>query len=128
MKKQIALFSLVTAALLAMPAISRAQDTTTNPPAAAAPAAKKHALLPFHGKVSAVDATAGTITVGKLTINVTADTKVTKVTKDGKPATLADFAAGELAAGAYKKDGEKLNATVLHNGKADKAGKKKKTE
>jgi hypothetical protein len=125
MKKQIALFSLVTAALLAMPAISRAQDTTTNPPAAAAPAAKKHALLPFHGKVSAVDATAGTITVGKLTINVTADTKVTK---DGKPATLADFAAGELAAGAYKKDGEKLNATVLHNGKADKAGKKKKTE
>lgn len=120
MKKQIALFSLVAAALLALPAVNFAQDAAK--PATAdqtTPAPKKNGL-PFHGKISALDATASTLTVGSLTINVTS---TTKITKDGKPATLADFAVGDQVAGAYKKDGEKLNATTLHSG-----GKKKKAE
>ena len=122
MKKQIALFSLVTAALIAVPAINFAQDATT-PPAASA---KKHAGQTFTGKITAVDTTANTVTVaaadGSLTLNVTS---TTKITKDKNSATLADFAVGDQVAGAYKKDGDKLNATVLHNGKA---GKKKKAE
>jgi hypothetical protein len=118
MKKQIALFSIVMAALVAVPAISRAQDTT-NQPAATTPAPKKQGL-PFHGKVSAVDTTANTLTVGALTINVTSDTKITK---DGQPATLADITVGANASGSYKKDAAgKLNATVIHIG-----AKKKKS-
>jgi len=124
MKKQIALFSLVTAALLAVPATNFAQDANNTPPAATP--AKKHAGIPFAGKITAVDTTANTVTVaaadGSLTLNVTS---TTKITKDKNPATLADFAVGDQVAGAYKKDGDKLNATVLHNGKA---GKKKKAE
>jgi len=121
MKKQIALFALVASALVAVPAASYAQDAT-NQPAATAPAAKKHGV-PFHGKLAAVDATAGTITVGKMTISVTADTKITK---DGNTAKLADFTVGDQVAGAYKKDGDKLTATMLHTG--EKAKKKAKTE
>ncbi len=119
MKKTIALLSLVAAALIAMPAISSAQDTAAAP-AAAAGAAKKKGQS-FHGKVVSVDATANTITVGKQTLTVTS---TTKITKDGKPATLGDFAAGDAVAGACKMDGDKLTATTLHTA----APKKKKAE
>jgi hypothetical protein len=123
MKKQIALFALVASALMAVPAASYAQDAAPTPATTNAPAAKKHSGLPFHGKLAALDATAGTITVGKMTISVTADTKITK---DGNTAKLADFAVGDQVAGAYKKDGDKLTATVLHTG--EKAKKKAKAE
>ncbi len=119
MKKQIALFSIVAAALIALPALSRAADKTPAAPAAAdqvAPA-KKHGL-PFHGKISAVDTAAATITVGELKLSITSETKLTK---DGKPATLADFAAGDSVAGSYKKDGDKLKVTTMHNAKKKKA-------
>lgn len=120
MKKNIALFALAAAALMAAPAIACAQDTAnTNSPAATAPAHKKHGL-PFHGKVTAIDAAAATVTVGTQTYNITSETKVTK---DGNPATLADFAVGDTVAGAYKKVGDKMNATVFHSG-----AKKKKAE
>ena len=122
MKKHIAtiaLFSIVAAALVAVPTVSRAQDAAA--PAAAAPAAKKHGGLPFHGKVTAVDTTASTITIKDLTINVTSDTKITK---DGQPVTLADITVGAAVGGSYKKDDAgKLTATVIHVGakKAKKA-------
>ena len=45
------LFSLVAAALVAVPSMSQAQDSSTNPPAAA----KK---ISFHGKAAAVDTAA----------------------------------------------------------------------
>ncbi|MGH7988934.1 MAG: hypothetical protein ACREDS_01890, partial [Limisphaerales bacterium] len=68
--------------------------------------------------VSALDANAMTLTVGKLTVQVTSETKITK---DGKPATLADGAVGEPIGGYYKKDADgKLHATTIHFG-----GKKK---
>lgn len=127
MKKQIALYAIIAAALIAAPATMRAEDKPAKKPEAAeagAPSVKKHGL-PFHGKVAAVDATAMTVTVGKLTINVTSETKIAK---EGKPATLADIKVGEVITGHYQKDDAgKLNASVIHiGGKGEGKGENKK--
>ena len=154
MKKHNANLSMLTlwaAAILVMPALSRAQDTTKVPVAApvaapavtpavtpaAAPAvtpaapqtppAKKHtvtapATVPFHGTLTAVDTNAMTLTVEKRTFNMTSETIVTK---DGKSAVLADGVAGEPVRGAYKKSAEgKLDAVTIHFGGTTE-GKKK---
>jgi Cu/Ag efflux protein CusF len=116
MKKQIALFALVAAALVAAPTVIRAQDAsvTNNNAAAAAPAGKKHAA-PVVGKVAAVDAKAMTLTVGTKTFNITADTKIKK---DGKEATLSEITVGEkVAVIAKKDDAGKLTAVSIHAGK-----------
>jgi hypothetical protein len=114
---KITVLSLLAAALVAMPALSRAEGTGTNAPASSdqTPAKpNKHGNLPFHGNLSAVDTKAMTFTVGTLTLQVTSDTKITK---DGKPATLADGVVGEPVSGAYKKtDDGKLNAISVHFG------------
>ncbi len=117
---KIALFSLVAAALMAVPTVSRAEVKAKDAPAAADQAvpAKRH--LPFHGKIAAMNAAASTFTVGKQTFSVTAETKITKA---GKEAKLADFAAGDYVAGAYKKDGDKLTVLSLNDGSK---GEKKK--
>jgi hypothetical protein len=122
---KIAVLSLFAAALVAMPALSRAEGTSTNATASSdQPPAKpkKHDNLPFHGNLSAVDTKAMTLTVGTLTLQVTSDTLITK---DGKSATLADGVVGELVSGAYKKTNDgKLNATSIHFGaKAEKKNK-----
>lgn len=128
MKKQIALYAIVASAFMVAPALVQAEDSPAKKPAAAesgAPA-KKH-VVPFHGKVSAVDATAMTVTLAKHTLTVTSETKIMK---EGKPATFADITEGEKITGQYKKDAAgKLNATVIHiGGKGEKApGKKKQT-
>ena len=114
---KIAVLSLFAAALVAMPALSRAEGSSTNAPAVPGqtPAQpKKHGNPPFHGNLSAVDTKAMTLTVGTLTLQVMSDTLITK---DGKSATLADGVVGELVSGAYKKtDDGKLNATSVHFG------------
>jgi Domain of unknown function (DUF5666) len=118
MKKQIALFSLVAAAMIGTPAILQAQDAAK--PEAAAPAASEgkqgHML---RGKVTAVDTTANTLTIKDQTVNTTSETKILK----GKtPATLADIKAGDLVGVTYKKSADgKINATIIHIG----GGKKK---
>ncbi|HEY5042615.1 MAG TPA: hypothetical protein VIK53_11485 [Verrucomicrobiae bacterium] len=122
--KIIALFSIVTAALLAMPDISRAQDAPASP---TAPAAKNKAV-PFHGKVAAVDTNAMTLTVATLNFNITSKTKITK---DGQPATLSEIIVGDAITGSYKKDAAgQLNATLIRDGnakaKTPRTGKKKK--
>lgn len=126
MKKQIALFALVAAALIAAPAVLRAEDKPANqePGQSAEHAPKKKGVTPFHGKVAAVDATAATLTVGNTTVNITSDTKIVK---DGKPATMADIKVGEKISGAYKKDESgKMNAVSIHIGdKPEKAENKK---
>ena len=119
---KIAVLSLFAAALVAMPALLRAEGTSTNAPASSdqTPAKpKKHGNLPFHGNLSAVDTKAMTFTVGTLTLQVTSETQITR---DGKSATLADGVVGELVSGAYKKTNDgKLNATSVHFGaKAEK--------
>jgi hypothetical protein len=112
---QITVLGLLAAALIALPASSRAEGT--NPPAAPGQSEsgkpKKH-HPPFNGKVGAVDVTAKTLTVGTLTLQVTPETKITK---NGKPATLADGVVGEPVSGAYKKTAEgKLDAISIHFG------------
>jgi hypothetical protein len=126
MKKYIAVYAIVAAALVAAPAIVRAEDNPHKPSAAEShKAAKKHGL-PFHGKVTAVDATAMTVTVGKMTINVTSETKISK---EGKPAAFSDITVGEKISGAYQKDDAgKMTASVIHIGGGKAEGKKKKAE
>jgi len=114
---KITVLSLLAAALVAMPALSRAEGTNTNQPASSgqnAARAKKHGNLPFHGNLSAIDIKALTLTVGELTLQVTPDTMITK---DGKSATLADGVVGTPVSGLYKKaDSGKLNAISIHFG------------
>jgi hypothetical protein len=102
--------SLLTAALIAAPDWSHAQNAATNTPATAATAGSKK-TLPFTGKVATVDASAGVFTVGDLKLAVTS---TTKITTNGVPATLADFKVGDAVSGAYKTaaDGTK-NVTTL---------------
>ena len=111
------LLAVMAAALIAAPAITRAQDST-NAPAAQTPAPKKHSNT-LHGKVAAADATAMTFTVGETTLNVTS---ATKITKEGNPAVFADITVGQTVSCAYKKDDAgKLNATSVRIGAKKKA-------
>lgn len=114
---KITVLGLLTVALVALPALSRAEGADKDKPASpdqAAPAKPNKHGTPFHGKLAAADAKAMTLTVGTLVIHVTADTKITK---DGQPATLADGVVGEPVGGAYQKtDDGQLNATVVHFG------------
>ena len=120
----LAALSLFAAAIVAMPVSAQAQDaTSTNAPAAPVKH-KKHDHSVFNGKLSAIDTNAMTLTVGERTFEITSETKITK---DGKPATLADGVVDETVGGAYKKDAEgKLTATSIHFG--EKAHKKKSDE
>ena len=115
MKKHIAKFSMLTlcaAAILAVPASSSAQVTTNTP----AQPDKKHTAAPsvalaFHGVLTAVDTNAMTLTVEKRTFNTTSETIVTR---DDKPAVLAEGTVGDLVSGTYKKNAEgKLDAVAL---------------
>lgn len=117
--------SLLAVAIINTPALSRAADSTTNAPEQTAPAKpRKHDIIPFHGKLVAVDTDAMTLTVGKRTFAVTSETKITK---DGKPATLSDGVVGENVGGACKKteDG-KLNAITVNFGTKPKKEKEVK--
>lgn len=86
---------------------------------------RKHDRLVFHGKLSAVDTNAMTLTVGERTFEISSETIITK---DGGPAILSDGVVGEMAGGAYKKGADgKLTATSIHfGGNADGEKKKKK--
>jgi hypothetical protein len=124
MKTQIArlaLLGLVAACLAVVPVTVSAQDT--NAPAAA----PKTVRAPFKGKVTAVDTAAMTLTIGdseKIYV-----TSKTKITKDGKPATLSDVTVGDAATGAYKEDanGQK-NATSIRVGEKKPKAEKQPTD
>jgi hypothetical protein len=113
--------SLFAVAIITLPLSAQAQEATaTNAPAAPAKH-KKHDHSVFMGKLGAIDTKAMTLTVGERTFDITSDTKITK---DGKPAALADGVVGETVGGAYKKDADgKLIATSIHFG--EKKHKKK---
>jgi hypothetical protein len=112
---KITVLTLFAAALVAMPVLSRAEGT--NAPAASGqttqPKPKKN-NPPFHGSLKAVDVGAKTLNVGKLTLQITSDTKITK---NGQPATLSDGVVGEPVSGTYTKTADgKLNALIVHFG------------
>ena len=82
--------------------------------------------MPARGKVTAIDKTAKTVTVGERVFHVNAETKLMKA---GKPATLEDVVVGEDAGLFYKKDGEKLVALSMRFGprpEGEPKGEKKK--
>lgn len=77
-------------------------------------AEKREIRPPFHGKISAVDKTAKTITVGERTFQVTATTKIQMA---GKPASLEDAKVGDQVGGQYREgEGGKLEALSLRVG------------
>jgi hypothetical protein len=124
---------LLAAALAGSPAQLLAQ-TTNNPTATKKDAvAKKDAATkskaahPFHGKLAAVDKIAKTIKVGESVYQITS---ATKITKDGKPATLEDGVVGEPVSGYVKpaEDGKMPATTVRFGAKADDKGGSKKKE
>ena len=122
---QFTTLSLLTAALLAAPDWSRAQNTATNATSSTTTAvAKKTAAVKFTGKVASVDASAGVFTVDDLKLAVTS---TSKITTNGAPAILADFKVGDSVSGAYKTaaDGTK-NVTTLKLAAVKAAAKKKK--
>jgi hypothetical protein len=86
---------------------------------------------PFTGKVKAADKNAMTVTLeGKTKERVIAVTSETKITKDGKPATFGDIAAGETIRGTVKKDaeGKEHAASVLIGAAPAKKSEKKEGE
>ena len=122
MKKHLVKLSmlLLAATLIGTPAIVRAQDAGTNAPAGSEMPVKKKkgGALPFHGKVASVDTTANTVTVGKLTLNVT---EKTKIKKDGEAGTITDITVGETVRGAYKKGADgKMTAVSISIGEKPK--------
>ena len=100
----------VAALILGVPSGAPAKEKkteTANPEANASPEAKAKPL-PYRGTVVLVDASAKTFTVGKRTIKVTDQTKITK---QGAVATIADITAGEKVSVSYcKKDDGSLEA------------------
>jgi hypothetical protein len=89
-------------------------------------AAKKKSAHPFRGKLAEVDKAAKTIKLGQSTYQITSETKITK---DGKPATLEDGVVGEPVTGYAKptEDGKMVAASVYFGAKPDtKGGEKKK--
>lgn len=114
---RIGFFSLLSAALIALPVSLSAQSTNKVAAATkkeAAKGAKKPGAGPFHGKLAALDKNAKTITVGTRTFQITSQTRINKA---GKPATLEDGVVGEDVSGYVKptEDG-KLNATTVNFG------------
>ncbi len=122
------LLGLLAAALVAMPMPVSAQDVNTNAPASSDQTTTtkppKHGVIPFHGKLSAVDTGAKTLTVGNRTFQVTADTKMFS---NGEPAALSDGVVGEPVRGAYKKtEAGLLEVVTVHFG--TKTGEKPNLE
>jgi hypothetical protein len=101
------------------PIATPAAATPTEIPAAATNGVakaghNKSGVLPFHGKLKAVDAAGGTISVGTRTFEINSETIIIK---NGKPATLADGVVGDETGGAYKKTADgKLVITKLRFG------------
>jgi hypothetical protein len=104
----------------------------TSPQEAASPAAKPAGRpLPFHGKVSAVDQSAKTFTIGgKQGSRVFKVTDTTSITKAGAPATMTDIVENERARGSYVKQADgSLEAKTVKIGpktEGEKKGKKGK--
>ena len=109
----------------AVPASTSAADAAAA--AETKPKKSKSAATAFHGKISAVDKVAKTITLeGKEKGRVIQITSETKMTKDGKPAMFDAAVVGEQVGGhAHKGADGKLEATSLHFGaKSDAKAKK----
>ena len=89
----------------------------------ASTAEKKPGAHPFHGKLTSIDKSAKTITVGKTNYHVSSETKMKK---DGKPATLEDGVIDEGVTGYVKpnEEGKMVASSVNFGGKSGSSTKK----
>ena len=79
--------------------------------------------VPFHGTLTAK--TDASISIKERVFEVTSETKITK---DGKPATLAEGEIGKPVSGQYRKLEGKLVAKLIHLGGKPEAPEKAKVE
>ena len=115
-------------AVAGLSSLARVQAADTKPVPAEKPKKEtKDKPLPYRGKLTAVDKSAKTITIGDRVFHVTSETKITK---DDKPAVLEDGKAGDEVRGQYKSaEGDKLQAVSIYYGvKAPAKPKEKKPE
>lgn len=108
----------------AMPLQLCAQTSTNAAPAKkVSKAHNRSGVMPFHGKLKALNEKEQTIKVGTRTFRITPDTKILK---DGKTAMLADVIVGATVSGGYKKGADgKLTVTKLNIGPVKKKTKSK---
>jgi len=116
------------AALMGVSAILALAPTTISaqvksPEKGDAAGKSSHRAVPFNGKVGSIDKTNMTFTVGKRTVEITSETKITK---GGKPATFDDAVVGEEVGGsAHKAEDGKLVAVSARFGPKPEAEPKK---
>ncbi len=113
-----ALAALLGFALASAPLALTAQTTTTatTNPSPAKP--EKAKASKFSGTLTAIDAASFTITDKTLAPRTFAIAATTKLKKDGKTATTADFKVGDKVGGSYTTDASgTLTATTLVEGK-----------
>src|SRR3954464_13520557 len=102
------------AGMISATQLSSAQTAATAP-ATTAPTTEAGETK-FYGSMTAVDAKAGTFTVGDQTFTVTKESQLTKA--DGSTASITDATVGEPARGTYEKGADgKLNVTKVRFGK-----------
>jgi len=99
-----ALAAVLGLALAGIPVTANAQTTATGTTTASKAAAPKKTA--YSGTLSAVDTTGNTITITDKTVapKTIAITATTKIKKDKKPATLADFKVGDKVTGSFTTD------------------------
>jgi len=104
MKKMITVAAFMALMVWGAPCVPAAEGT--NEKATQAPKSEhKQKQIPFHGKVSAIDKTAKTISLeGKEKSRTFQITSETRITKDGKPAMLDALTVGEMVSGSYKEN------------------------
>jgi len=110
-----ALVAILGLALAGAPVTAQAQTSTNT---AAAPATPTKSTKPvktrYTGSITAIDATSVTVESSKKTLTL-AIAPTTSYMKDGKAATLADFAVGDKVSGSYTKDATgAMTAASLH--------------
>ena len=126
MKKLIGIAGLA-AALIALPSFLQAADPK---PTDAPKTERKARGMPLNGKVSAVERTAKTITVGETEkARVLQVTSESKIYKNNKPATFDDVLVGEQIGAYVRPNAEgKLEVVTLKTGLASRPAKAKPDE
>src|SRR6266550_1185014 len=92
------LMGLLAVAVAGVPQILRGQTNPAIPPGFIKIARD---VFPFRGKLKTIDNEAKTITLNNDTIQITSETIITR---QGKPAMLADGAPGDRVSGTYRKN------------------------
>jgi Cu/Ag efflux protein CusF len=126
LKKSIKLIAIGLVAAFALAATGTVQAQDKKPTAAAD--AKKNGVVPFRGKINEIDKAAKTINIGKEKKRTIQITDKTKVTKDGKAATLSDANVGDEVGGSYRDVDGKLEANSLRIGPKPEGEAKPKSE